>query len=104
MIINAYTIYDAKSLTYSPPFYAAAHGQACRNVMDACSDPNTSLARHPADYQLFCIGRFDDQRGQLLPLDVREHVSDVVALVPQRPAPLFDPDQQQPGTSANGRA
>lgn len=102
MILNAYSIYDSKALSYSPPFYAVAHGQACRNVMDAAADPNTSLARHPADYQLFCVGRFDDQSGQLLPGD-REHVSDVVALAPRPAAPLF-PDIDKPGVAANGSA
>lgn len=86
----AYTLYDAKSLVYSPPFYAPAHGAAVRMVMDLVTDKNTSVGRHPADYTLFCVGRFDDAAGQLLPFDVREHISDVLPLVPRPPSPLFD--------------
>lgn len=85
MVTNAYTLYDLKSLTYSPPFYAVAHGAAARLVADLVADLGTSVGRHPADYVLFCVGRFDDGTGQLLPNDVREHITDVVTLVPPKP-------------------
>lgn len=82
MLTNAYTLYDNKSLTYSPPFFAVAHGAAARLVADLASDLQTSVGRHPADYVLFCIGVFDDASGRLLPNDVREHITDVTTLVP----------------------
>lgn len=88
MLLNAYSIHDDKALTYSPPFYAAAHGQAVRNVMDAATDPNSSLGRHPNDYRLYCIGQFDDQSGTLMPMP-REHIADVVTLIPKTQPDLF---------------
>lgn len=105
MLLNAYTLYDSKALTYSPPFYGTAHGAAVRMVMDLAADPNTSVGRHPGDYTLFCVGRFDDQSGQLLPNDVREYISDVLPLAPRSAAPLFERDwnaDHVPGASANG--
>lgn len=86
MIVNAYSLYDVKALTYSPPFYCAAHGQAVRMVMDLAGDNNTMVGRHPADFTLFCVGRFNDQSGELVANDVREHVADVLSLVPPAPA------------------
>lgn len=86
MISNAYTLYDSKSLTYSPPFYAPAHGSAIRMVMELTNDLSTTVGRHPADFTLYCLGRFDDQSGQLLPSATREHISDVLALTPRPPA------------------
>lgn len=105
MLLNAYSLYDSKAVTYSPPFYAPAHGAAVRIVMDAAADPNTSIGRHPADYTLYCVGRFDDQSGQLLPHDVREHISDVLPLVPPpAPSPLFERNGRDyvPRPAANG--
>lgn len=81
MILNAYTLYDTKSLSSSPPFFALTHGVATRMVSDIANDLGTSVGRHPADYTLYCIGRFDDAAGILLPGDVREHVAHVVSLV-----------------------
>lgn len=98
MIINAYTLYDAKSLTYSPPFYAAAHGSAIRMVMELCNDMGTTVGRHPADFTLYCVGRFNDQSGEMLPAATREHISDVLALTPRSPAtgPLFEDASRNP--------
>lgn len=81
MIVNCYSIFDTKSLTYSNPFYAPTDGAAVRIVSDASNDMNTSLGRHPADYVLYKVGSFNDANGILQHLDPREHVIDVVALV-----------------------
>lgn len=90
MLLNAYSLYDAKALTYSPPFYASAHGQAVRLVLDLAQDSNTTVGRHPADFTLYCIGQFNDAVGGLLPADTREHIADVLSLLPRAPTPLFD--------------
>ena len=80
---NAYTLYDIKSETYSPPFFASAHGSAIRLVMDLVSDPTTTPGRHPQDFSLLCIGSFDDSLGLMLPLDNRQHIADCVSLLPR---------------------
>lgn len=107
MLLNAYTLYDAKALTYSPPFFASAHGAACRMVMDVSADPNTSVGRHPGDFTLFCVGQWNDATGQLLPFEVREHISDVAPLAPRRQQrDLFANSDADNGTESatNGRA
>lgn len=85
MIVNAYTLHDTKAVSYSPPFFAAAHGLATRMVMELASDLSTTVGRHPADFTLYCVGRFDTESGQILPI-TREHISDVLALTPRAPA------------------
>lgn len=82
MLLNAYTLYDIKALTYSPPFYSGAHGQAVRMVMEIACDQSTTVGRHPQDFTLFCIGMFNDATGGLLPAENREHIADVVTLLP----------------------
>jgi len=81
MKLNAYCIYDRKTLAYFPPFYAPTHGGAVRSLTDLVADNNTTVGRHPNDYVLFCIGQFDDQNGALEPKSPLEHVIDASALV-----------------------
>lgn len=89
MRLNAYSLYDSKALNYSPPFYAPAHGAAVRLVMDLAADRNTSVGRHPADYTLFFVGIFDDYTGIISPNEVKEHISDVVPLLPKETRDFF---------------
>ena len=89
MILNAYTLHDAKALVYNQPFFAANHPVAIRMVSDIASDTNTSIGRHPRDYTLYRIGTYDDQTGFFQPLEIREHVCDVITLVQPIPTPLF---------------
>lgn len=92
MILNAYTLHDTKAASYSPPFFAGAHGLATRMVMELASDMSTTVGRHPSDFTLYCVGRFDTESGQVLPAQHREHIADVLSLTPRAPvtAGLFE--------------
>lgn len=81
MIYRVYSIYDRKALIYYPPFFAATNGQAVRTFTDTANDQNSSIARHPNDYVLFCIGDYNDQNGKLTPLMALEHVIDASVIV-----------------------
>lgn len=87
MILNAYSIYDIKAQVYSPPFYAVTHGAACRIVQDSL-DINSALARHPADFIVYQVGTFADDTGSFAKLEPREHVRDVISLVPAVTTPF----------------
>lgn len=89
MLLRAYTLHDVKALTYSPPFFQHNNALAERMLSDLVNDPNTSVGRHPADFKLYCVGSYDDSTGQLIPLNVIEHVRDAVALVPPTPSDMF---------------
>ncbi|QCQ84790.1 nonstructural protein [Blackfly microvirus SF02] len=102
MLLNAYSLYDQKALTYSPPFYCAAHGQAVRMVMELVSDPSTICGRHPADFSLLCVGQFDDTAGLLLPTQHREHIADAVSLSPKRQPDFFANPPVTNGEVTNG--
>lgn len=106
MKLNAYTLYDEKSLTYSPPFFAVSHGAATRMLGDLVADPNTTPGRHPKDFTLYCIGTFDDALGLLLQSDPRQHIVDAISLVPERPGPrdLFTPFASAPEMKPNGQS
>lgn len=90
MIYRVYSIFDRKALIYHPPFFQPTDGAATRLVRDLANDVQTQIGRHPGDYVLYRVGTYDDSNGGLYPIDPRDHVVDVIALV-DRPADLFPP-------------
>lgn len=89
-ILNAYSLFDVKALTYSPPFYLGQDAAARRAFEELVNDANTLPGRHPTDFILYCVGTFNDTTGLLEPIDPRRHVVDGAALIKLPPAPLFD--------------
>lgn len=62
------SIHDSKAECFSQPMFFQAVGQALRSFIDAVSDgdPKNNLSVHPEDFNLFRIGLFDDQTGELI--------------------------------------
>lgn len=107
MIVNGYTIYDRKALTYSPPFFAVADGLAVRMFGDLVADRNTQVGRHPADFVLYRCGAYDDANGSLLPNTALQHIIDAMALVEHQSPLPFDPEPRastRAASNANGSA
>lgn len=112
MIINAYSVFDRKSLVYSPPFYSPTDGSATRAFSDAANDPQAPIGAHPVDYVLFQVGTYDDQKGLLAPISPLVHIVDAIALVKHQPSfpgvfseerPAVRPDLVEP-VIHNGKA
>lgn len=61
-------IMDSKVGAFSPPMYFRSKGEAVRSFIDALSDNQTTLSKHPRDYQLFHLANFDDQNGRMEPI------------------------------------
>lgn len=102
MILNAYSIYDRKALQYHPPFFASTDGAAVRSFSDLANDVNTSIGRHPADYVLYCVGTYDDQRGLMLSYDPINHVMDATALL-KIESPIHGLFKQPNGTTLDAK-
>lgn len=103
MMLNAYSIYDLKSLIYYPPFYLPTDAAAKRAFGDTVNDPSTNISRHPADYVLYCVGTFNDAGGALEPISPRRHIADGASFIRIQPD-LFTgsregvgPQAEQPG-------
>lgn len=84
MVLNAYTIYDCKSLQYHSPWFAATDGAATRMLADLVNDMQTTLGRHPRDYALYRCGQWDDNKGTFTPEYPVVHIVDAVALIVDR--------------------
>lgn len=63
MVLQCYSVHDKAVGAFMPPFYAKSRGEAMRMFIDACSDANSNLSKHPADYVLFQCGEFEDGTG-----------------------------------------
>lgn len=67
MKLLAFAIHDEKVGAYLNPFFATANGAAIRSFLDACTNKETPMSRHPADYRLYRVGSFDDHSGTFTP-------------------------------------
>jgi hypothetical protein len=92
MKLNVYTIFDSKSLIFNTPFFAVADGAAKRMVADLAADLSTTVGRHPTDYILYRLATYDDNLALFDLLPIREHVADVISLVPIRSEPELFPE------------
>lgn len=65
MTLSVFSVYDKKAEAFMQPFTYAAVGQAVRAFSDTVNDPKSAFYRHPADYDLYQLGTFDDGSGEL---------------------------------------
>ncbi len=70
MKLIAFSIFDEKATIFSPPFFLPAVGLATRLFSDLANDDTKSIGRHPTDYKLYQIGKFDDQDAQFQTEDI----------------------------------
>jgi len=66
MILRMFAVFDMKIGSYAQPFFQASVPAAKRAFRDAAQDPQTMLAKHPADFALFYLGDFDDETGSIV--------------------------------------
>lgn len=60
-----YAIKDQAIEALSQPFFVQAQGQAVRMFMDETKNEQSQINKHPADFELYYLGEFDEQTGQI---------------------------------------
>ena len=63
MILKMFSVYDTKAEAYHQPFCTTTQSLAIRSFMDTANDESTSIGKHPADFNLFYLGEYDDHTG-----------------------------------------
>ena len=58
-----YSIYDICSGTYCTPFVLESDNSALRSFSDYCLIPDTTLSKHPEDFELYCLGSYNKKTG-----------------------------------------
>jgi len=64
-MINLYAIRDIKADAFAAPFLMANDNVAMRAVTESALSSDSSLRRHPGDYQLWCLGSYDEPTGNI---------------------------------------
>lgn len=67
MLMNVYSIYDTKGDYFVPPWFSRTHADAIRDFAKAVGTPGSPMGDHPADFELRCIGTWDDLAGEIRP-------------------------------------
>jgi len=67
MTQNSYSIKDAKANTFGTPYFALNDQVAVRSFKQAANDENTTINKNPEDFNLYRVGKFDDQSGEFTP-------------------------------------
>lgn len=58
-------IRDKATEAYQIPFFVQTVGQAFRMFNDEINRPDSPMGAHPEDYDLFEIGDFNEDRGEI---------------------------------------
>lgn len=87
MELKLYAIRDSKGGMYKPPFTQQAHGEAERSFKMMADNQESMVGRFPEDYDLYYLGKFDDQTGKFQTLDTPEHMMKAID-VKSRPRPI----------------
>lgn len=74
MTLKMYSIRDAKSESFNPPFFQPTHGVAERAFKELVNDPKSNANKYPEDYDLYYLGEYDDNTGKLAAKDTPEHM------------------------------
>lgn len=64
--LKIFTVYDSKAEAYLAPFFCANAAVACRSFQGAVQDPQHDFHRWAADYTLFEIGEWHQDKGELV--------------------------------------
>lgn len=66
MRMTVVCIFDRVAVVYGRPWCAVSRGAAIRTFGELVRDKNTEFSKHPADYDLFLLGEYDDATGQFM--------------------------------------
>lgn len=72
MRLHLYSIYDRLMGVYLAPFVARGDVEALRQIRNTLTDSRTSatpLVTNPGDYDLYYMSSFDDETGEVFPVE-----------------------------------
>lgn len=69
MILEMYSVFDSVALAYNQPFFTANDGMAVRIFSDNVNSVDSVINKHPEEYSLYRVGKYDDSNGAIEPCD-----------------------------------
>lgn len=79
MNIKMFSIRDGAVGAFQPPFCMRSNAEAVRMFTDLCNNPEQMMNKYPEDYELWLVGDFDDNNGDMVV--VKEKVITALDLV-----------------------
>lgn len=74
MQLKIFSIRDAKGETYNTPFFQKTHGEAERTFRELANDEKSMICKYPDDFDLYCVGEFDTETGNIISLPTPQHL------------------------------
>lgn len=69
MMLHLYAVRDIKAQAFGRPFTIANNAMAFRAFVAAQQDSSSEMSKYPEDFQLYQLGSFDDQTGEIIPFN-----------------------------------
>lgn len=73
MIYKVFSVYDTKAEAFLRPFVVQTLGVVKRSFGEAMQDPRHEFAKYPNDYLCWEVGTFDDETGEVMPIQPVNH-------------------------------
>jgi len=64
-MLKLFSVRDIKGYSFAAPMAIPSVGIAKRSFLEACAAPSGPLYKYPEDYQLYQVGEFDPNCGEL---------------------------------------
>lgn len=83
-----FSIRDAKGDFFNQPFPQLTKAEALRTFSELANDPQSRIAKHPEDYDLYYLGTYETVTGQLDPLKSPEQVQKAIHCIKKNINPV----------------
>ena len=93
MKLELYSVKDTVAGVWIAPLAMRTRGEALRWFADMANNPKSQFGAHPADYDLFYVGYFDDNTG-VIEMDAQMKLATASDLVQQEPQLFGGPEGQ----------
>ena len=60
-------LYDRATEAFAPVMTVHTRAEATRSFRKECSNPSSPLNQNPTDYELFVVGTYDEETGEITP-------------------------------------
>lgn len=67
MILKCFVVKDMKAQLFLQPNFQRSVAEAMRSWEVVANEGESAISKFPHDFRLFCIGEFDDVKGELTP-------------------------------------
>lgn len=62
-----FAVRDRAIDAFNQPIFVRAQGEALRSFIDEVNNPQSPMNAHPEDYDLYLLGAYDEDTGELVP-------------------------------------